>query len=77
MLGQKGITPGVIDALNKALNDHELIKMKFQDFKDQKKEVGKELAETTESHIIRTIGNILVLYRQQEDSEKRIYTLPG
>ena len=38
-VGQKGVTPALVDALNQALSDHELIKVKFIEFKekDQKK----------------------------------------
>ena len=33
-IGQKGITPTLLDSLNQALSDHELIKIKFIEFKD-------------------------------------------
>jgi len=76
MIGQKGLTEGLVDALNKALDDHELIKIKFQDFKDQKKEMTQSLAEQTDSEIIRTIGNITILYRMQRDPKKRRIFIP-
>ena len=44
MVGHDGITEGVINALDAALTDHELVKVRFQDFKDMARELSTELA---------------------------------
>ena len=54
-----------------ALDQHELIKVKFVDHKEQKKELAPQLAQSTQSVLVTRIGNVVVLYRQQSDPEKR------
>ena len=66
-IGKNGITPALIAAIDKALSDHELIKIKFQDFKDEKKILSDQIAEETGCAIISMIGNVLLVYRKNEE----------
>jgi RNA-binding protein len=70
-VGHAGLSEAFIASLNKALDDHELVKVKFSDFKDQKKELSPKLAELTGSRLIMRVGNVAVLYREQADPAKR------
>ena len=70
-VGHAGLSEAFIASLNKALDDHELVKVKFSDFKDQKKELSPKLAELTGSRLIMRVGNVAVLYREQAEPEKR------
>ena len=70
-IGKNGITDNVIKAVNDAIEVHELIKVKFQDFKDEKKELSATLAEDTKTELCGLVGNIAILYRQNEKEEKR------
>ena len=70
-VGHAGLSDGFIASLNQALDDHELVKVKFADFKDQKKELAPQIAERTGSNLIMRVGNVVVLYRQQPDPAKR------
>lgn len=70
-VGQKGLTSDLITALKDALNAHELIKIKFVDLKDQKKEICTKLCEETDSHLAGIIGNIAIVYKQHPNPEKR------
>jgi len=54
-----------------------LIKVRFNEFKDQKKALAEELATRTGSQIAGIIGHIAILYRPQPDEEKRKITFPG
>jgi len=36
LVGQKGISPSLLGSIHEALNAHELIKIKFVDFKDRR-----------------------------------------
>ncbi len=69
MIGKNGMTESFIKSVIKALYDHELIKIKFIDFKDEKKELAKEISEKTDSDIVGMIGNILILYKENLDKE--------
>jgi RNA-binding protein len=62
-VGKEGLTPAFLAALNEALNHHELLKVKFDDLKDQKKELTPLLAEKSRSHLVTRVGNVVVLYR--------------
>jgi RNA-binding protein len=70
-VGHAGLSDAFLTSLNQALDDHELVKVKFSDFKDQKKELSPKLAELTGSHLIMRVGNVVVLYRPQPDATKR------
>ncbi len=70
-VGQKGVTDALIDAIDKTLSDHELIKVRFMDFKDEKHELADEIALRTSADIVGIIGNVLTLYRESPDEEKR------
>jgi len=75
-VGHAGLSDGFIASLDKALTDHELVKVKFSDFKDQKKILSPQLAERTSSRLIMRVGNVAVLYRPNADPEKRKLKLP-
>lgn len=62
-VGKEGLSPKFLAALDKALKHHELIKIKFDDFKDQKKELAPQLAEKSGSHLVTRVGNVVVLFR--------------
>ena len=77
-VGQKGITQTLLDEIDKALEATELIKVKFNDYKekDQKSSLTKEIAKATKSHIAGMIGHVVILYRQNSDVEKQQIRLP-
>jgi len=53
----------------------ELIKIKFNAFKDKKIELAKNIEIETKSSIISKIGNVFIYFRQNPDVEKRKYFL--
>lgn len=78
-LGQKGVTDAFIHSVNEALDRHELIKIKFIDFKEkqQKKEITNDLAAKARCDLVGTIGHIAIFYRQQKDPKKRKIVFPN
>ena len=78
LIGQKGLTDKVLRSTAQAFEDHELIKIKFNDFKEkeQKKEISELLKSKTGAEIVGTIGHTVILYKQQEDPEKQKIILP-
>lgn len=75
-VGKKGLTDELVAATDEALEAHELIKIKFNDCKDEKRAIVATLVERTHSEEIGIIGNIAIVYRQQEAEEKRRIELP-
>ncbi len=70
-LGKNGISESLIKAAEEALKDHELIKLKFLDFKDAKKELSLELSKKLDSHVVGMVGNTAIFYRENPIEEKR------
>lgn len=68
-IGKAGFSEGFIRSVNEALNLHELVKIKFVEFKENKKELAPELAEKTHSHLVMRVGNVMVLHRPRPVAE--------
>lgn len=62
-VGKAGLSEGFLKSVDEGLAHHELVKVKFVEFKDEKKTLAPELAEKTSSHLIMRVGNVAVLYR--------------
>jgi RNA-binding protein len=79
LIGKEGITDGIVRAIDEGLSQHELIKIKFNDFKekDQKETLTGELVVKTGSAQIGMIGHTAILFRPQLDPEKRRIQLPA
>ena len=77
-VGQKGVTDALISSTEEAFDRHELIKIKFIDFKEknQKTDITRALESRTGSHLAGMIGHVAILYRQHPDQEKRKIVLP-
>ncbi len=69
-VGKDGLCPRFLAALDDALRHHELVKIKFDEFKDHKKELSPQLAEKTGSHLVTRVGNVVVLYRPKPTAEE-------
>jgi RNA-binding protein len=70
-VGKLGLSDGFIKSLDEELSRHELVKVKFAEFKEQKKELTPQLAERTASHLVMRVGNVAVLYRRNPDEAKQ------
>jgi RNA-binding protein len=75
-IGKSGLSDEVLATVGRELAAHELIKIKFLEFQDQKRELAEQIVETTGSQLVGLIGNMAILYRQQPDPEKRRIHLP-
>jgi len=62
-VGKDGLSPHFLAALDDSLKNHELVKVKFDDFKEQKKELAPQLADKNGSHLVTRVGNVAVLFR--------------
>ncbi len=77
-IGQKGITDSVVNAVEDALDAHELIKLKFIDFKvkERKKEFIGIIEKKNRCEMVGMIGHTAIFYRRHSDSEKRKISIP-
>ena len=70
-VGGAGVTENQIAQISRLLEEHELIKVKFNEFKDEKRELSNEIAQKTDSTMVRLIGNVLILYRPAKEANDR------
>ena len=71
MLGNDGISEGVIKELDSSLEHHELLKVRLNDG-DTRKEQAEELARATHAEVVQVIGRIAVLFRQKKQDSRFI-----
>ena len=77
LIGKNGITDGTIEAVNKALDAQELIKIKFREFKVNKQSISSKIAASANCYIIGMIGHTVILFRQNPLPKKQKISLPG
>ena len=70
-VGKNGLSDGFIKEMNDALERSELVKVRFADLKDEKKELAPKIAELTNSHFVTRVGHVAVYFREHSDPEKR------
>jgi len=74
-VGKGGLDEGLIKAVDQALADHELIKVKVGDSAElDRHEAAEEIAAQTRSEVAQVIGNVVLLYRA--NPEDPAITLP-
>src|SRR5690348_11130931 len=63
-VGKDGIDDGLVKAVDRALTDHELIKIKIGEGAGlDRHEAADEIAAQTRSEVAQVLGNVVVLYR--------------
>jgi RNA-binding protein len=68
MLGQAGLTEGVLAEVERALFDHELIKVRITGYDRDKRDAQvAEIARQTNAALVQRIGNVAVLYRKRPE----------
>jgi len=76
LVGKSGVTPGLLASVHQALDDHELIKVRFIDHKEDKDELALHIAGEAKCSLAGLIGNVAIFYRQQADPGRRKIVLP-
>jgi RNA-binding protein len=66
-VGRDGISPQMLKALNDALNQHELVKIKFIALKDQKNTLARAIEVQTEAKLVQRVGNTATYYRAKKN----------
>jgi RNA-binding protein len=76
IVGEQGISEPLIAETQRALHDHELIKVKIQtEDREQRRAMGQSLAEACAADIVQTIGKITVLFRRNPEPNRRLSNL--
>ena len=70
MLGNNGLTEGVLAEIDNARDYHELIKIKIAGAERETKQlIINAIVRETKASKVQTIGHILVLYRPSEEAK--------
>jgi RNA-binding protein len=71
MLGNAGLTDGVAAELDRALTDHELVKVSARvEDRDARNDALATLASRTASELVQRIGHVGVFYRRRKELPK-------
>jgi RNA-binding protein len=76
-VGAAGVTDAVVAAVDRALDDHELVKLKLAHERTERAKLAAELARRTGSVLAGTVGQVAILYRPARDPEARHIELPS
>ena len=68
-VGKEGLSPKFLASLDEVLKHNELVKVKFEDHKEEKKQLSPQLAEKSGSQLVTRVGNVVVLYRPKRVEE--------
>ncbi len=78
LIGQRGLSDSVVQALDEALVRHELVKARFNDDKDKgfKTQAVTFLEKSTGAWAVGLVGHTAIFYRPHPDTGKRKIVLP-
>jgi len=66
-VGEAGVSDAVGRALDDALDQHELVKVKLHQPGDQKKALAQKLAERAGAELCGLVGHMVILYRRHPE----------
>lgn len=70
-VGQKGVTDEVVAALQQALEDHELVKVKVsKDAPEDRHDAAAALAERTGAELAQVLGRTALLFKKRKKKSK-------
>jgi RNA-binding protein len=75
-VGKEGVSADILKATATALDDHELIKIRFVENQTRKKELAAMICKETSSNLAGIIGHIAIVYRPSRHAKKRKLELP-
>jgi RNA-binding protein len=68
LVGQSGISPNLVAELDRALGDHELVKVRARvGERETRDAILTELASLTGSEVVQRIGHVALYYRRNPD----------
>lgn len=70
IIGQGGVSDAVTAAVEQALYDHELIKIKVNEGPADRHEAAEALANTTGAEIAQVLGRTVLLFKQRDEDSK-------
>ena len=76
IVGDKGLTENLLEELNRAIHDHELIKVKLSvGDRDAKKAIIEQICQQFDALLVQSIGHIILLYRTAKKPNPKLSNL--
>lgn len=76
LVGEQGVTDALLAETNRALDDHELIKVRIHaGDRDARREMAQALARACRADIVQTIGKVVVLFRRNPEPNHKLSNL--
>jgi RNA-binding protein len=73
IVADNGLTEGVMAELERAINDHELIKVQFRiTDRDDRRSIIDELCRDSGSELVQVIGKMALIYRKNARPNKNL-----
>lgn len=66
-VADKGLSESVLAEIQRALNDHELIKVKLRSDREKRKQWAQSITELCGAELITTIGQVACFYRKHPE----------
>ncbi|MEX2205527.1 MAG: ribosome assembly RNA-binding protein YhbY [Myxococcota bacterium] len=77
MIGKEGLTEAVLAKTDRELVAHELIKVRFGDWKEEKRELLAQMAEKLLAEVVGVVGHVGILFRQNREPKLRKIRVPA
>ena len=66
-VADKGLSESVVAEIERALNDHELIKVKLRGDREKRKEWALDIATQCTAELVQSIGQVACFYRKKQE----------
>ena len=67
IVADKGLSESVVTEIERALNDHELIKVKLRADREMRQQWAQEIAGRCQAELIQTIGQVACYYKKHPE----------
>lgn len=74
-IAQKGLSDTIREELDRALNDHELIKVKLVAGREEKQALTEQICADFKAECIQSIGHVILLYRAARKPDPKLSNL--
>ncbi|MDA3950207.1 MAG: YhbY family RNA-binding protein [Spirochaeta sp.] len=75
-VGRNGLTVELREHIDRELTQHELIKIRFVNFKSETRELTEQIGSELGAQIVATVGHTAVLFRRNPDPEQQRVSVP-
>lgn len=77
LIGKSGLTDAVVAKADRELVAHELIKVRFLEWKEERRDLLAELAQRLLAEVVGVVGHVGILFRQNREPKLRRVRVPS